>query len=141
MRRVVLPILVGFALAGCLPKTPSPITIKPALAPASQQEIKIKIENFYAQCSQQNDAAKCKGLVDEIYKSGDFKSAAIAYDMVCYGFQYIPACKQLADMFAHGDGMPKDIDTAVTIYQIACNNGDNNSCDLARNLRVQNSKK
>lgn len=138
MRRVVVAILTGFVLAGCLPKTPAPITVKPAPAPVSQQEIKAKIESFYTQCSQQKDAAKCKGLADEIYKSGDFASAAIAYDMVCYGFQYIPACKQLADMFANGDGVSKQIDTAISIYQIACNNGDNPSCHLARNLREQN---
>ncbi|WP_086268136.1 SEL1-like repeat protein [Campylobacter devanensis] len=138
MRQVIVAVLAGLILAGCVQKIPGPITVKPEPINISEQEVKAKIDNFYSECSKLKDAFKCKRAADDIYKSGDFRSAAIAYDMVCYGFQYIPACKQLADMFAHGDGMPRDIDTAVTIYQIACNNGDNNSCDLARNLRVQN---
>ena len=138
MREVIVAVLAGFILAGCVQKFPGPITVKPEPINICDQEVQAKIDNLYSECSQLKHAFKRKRAADYIYKSGDFRSAAIAYDMVCYGFQYIPACKQLADMFAHGDGMPRDIDTAATIYQIACNNGDNNSCDLARNLRVQN---
>lgn len=139
MRGVIVAILAGFILAGCFQKTT--LTTKPKQIEVSQEQIEAKIESFYNECSKLNNPSKCKRFVDEIYQSGDFKSAAIAYDMICYGFQYIPACKQLADMFVYGDGVTKDIDTAITIYQIACNNGENESCDLARNLRSQKSKK
>ncbi|MCR8696574.1 MULTISPECIES: SEL1-like repeat protein [Campylobacter] len=141
MRSAVVAILAGFILAGCLQKFPAPITTKPDQIEVTQDEIEAKINIFYNDCTNLKEPSKCKRLADGIYKSGDFKSAAIAYDMICYGFQYIPACKQLADMFVYGDGVTKDIDTAITIYQIACNNGDNNSCDLAKNLRAQNGKK
>lgn len=134
MRSVVVAILAGFILAGCLQKLPAPI--EPKII--DEQEVRAKIDSFYSECSKLKDASKCKRIADGYYKSGDFRSAAIAYDMICSGFQHIPACKQLADMFVHGNGISRDIDTAITIYQIACNNGDNQSCGLARNLKQQN---
>ncbi len=37
-------------------------------------------------------------------------------------------CADVADMYAHGDGVPKDAARAARYYQLACNDGNQRGC-------------
>lgn len=79
------------------------------------------------------DINRCTKFADLKFKDGDFDSAINAYDMNC-AKQHIPSCIKMANMFEKGEGVPKDLDTALDIYTRACYGGHSRSCNDMKRL-------
>lgn len=89
------------------------------------------------QCFVANSAEVCFNLgnvyADKKLPISNTEKALTAYDFAC-SYNYTAACTQLADFYATGTGVSKNLGTARYYYQKACKDDNQQACKALQSL-------